>query len=75
MIASREGEKTSRRMGHVPISGHGGSLEALTKAKAGARYYIHINNSNPLLDHTSKERHTVEAAGWKVAQDGMRIVL
>ena len=75
MIASGEGEKTSRRMGHIPMSGRGGSLESLSKIKATARYFIHINNSNPVLDHASKERHTVEAAGWKIAQDGMRIEL
>lgn len=75
MIASGEGTKSSRRMGHIPMSGRGGSLEALSKVKAGARYFIHINNSNPVLDHTSKERHAVEAAGWKIAQDGMRIEL
>lgn len=75
MISSGEGEKTARRMGHMPISGRGGSLEALAKVKAGARYFIHINNSNPVLDRTSSERHAVEAAGWKIAQDGMRIAL
>lgn len=75
MITSGEGSKSSRRMGHVPMSGRGGSLEALSKIKAVARYYIHINNSNPALDHTSAERHAIEAAGWKIAQDGMRIVL
>jgi pyrroloquinoline quinone biosynthesis protein B len=75
MIASGEGGKSSRRMGHIPMTGRGGSLEALRSVKVGARYFIHINNSNPVLDHASPERHAVEAAGWKIAQDGMRLEL
>jgi pyrroloquinoline quinone biosynthesis protein B len=75
MISSGEGTKSSRRMGHLPMTGKGGSIEGLRDVKVGARYFIHINNSNPVLDHTSPERRAVEAAGWKIAQDGMRIEL
>jgi pyrroloquinoline quinone biosynthesis protein B len=75
MVVSGEGAKTARRMGHVPMTGGNGSVDALRSAKIGARYFIHINNSNPVLDRTSAERRSVEAAGWKVAEDGMRIEL
>ncbi|MBI1211000.1 MAG: pyrroloquinoline quinone biosynthesis protein PqqB [Alphaproteobacteria bacterium] len=75
MVASGEGSKTARRMGHMPMSGRGGSIETLREIKAGARYFIHINNSNLVLDRTSAQRRAVEAAGWKIAQDGMRIEL
>lgn len=67
------GVKTGRRMGHVPISGAGGSLEAFEGVKVGRRAYIHINNTNPIMIEGSDERATVESAGWEVTEDGMEI--
>jgi pyrroloquinoline quinone biosynthesis protein B len=72
MIRSGEGQKTARRMGHVAMSE---TIEALCQVKAAARYFIHINNSNPVLNRTSPERKAIEAAGWRIAEDGMRIEL
>ncbi|MEX6508733.1 pyrroloquinoline quinone biosynthesis protein PqqB [Jiella sp. M17.18] len=67
------GEKTGRRMGHIPISGEGGSLDAFDGLGIGTRAYIHINNTNRILIEGSDERKTVEAAGWAVTADGMEI--
>jgi len=75
MVTSGEGGKTARRMGHLPMTGKGGAIEALREAKVRARYFIHINNSNPVLDRASPERKAIEAAGWKIAEDGMRLAL
>ena len=74
MILAGVGEKTGRRMGHVPISGAGGSLSAFAQSGVGRRVYVHINNTNPILVEGSPERAEVEAAGWEVAEDGMEIV-
>ena len=74
MIASGTGEKTGRRMGHMPIDGAEGSLVALS-GLGKRRIYIHINNTNPILIDGSPQRRAVEAAGWAVAYDGMEIVL
>lgn len=74
MIRNGSGEKTGRRMGHMPIEGPGGSLATLA-ALPGRRFYIHINNTNPILIKDSPERRRVEAAGIEVADDGMEIVL
>jgi pyrroloquinoline quinone biosynthesis protein B len=74
MIASGTGEKTGRRMGHMPIEGADGSLAAL-KGLGRRRIYIHINNTNPILIEGSPQRRRVEAEGWEVAADGMEIVL
>jgi pyrroloquinoline quinone biosynthesis protein B len=74
MIASGTGEKTGRRMGHMPISGADGSLAALS-GLGKRRIYIHINNTNPILIDGSPERLAAEAAGWEVALDGQEIVL
>jgi pyrroloquinoline quinone biosynthesis protein B len=74
MVRLGTGEKTGRRMGHMPIAGENGSLEMLSGLRA-RRIYIHINNTNPILIDGSNERDKVEAAGWKVAEDGMEIAL
>jgi pyrroloquinoline quinone biosynthesis protein B len=74
MQRSGTGVKTGRRMGHMPISGEGGTLEALAGLRC-RRIFIHINNTNPILIDGSAERAAVEAAGWQVAEDGMEIVL
>jgi pyrroloquinoline quinone biosynthesis protein B len=65
--------KTSRAMGHVPISGSGGSLEQLAALDVRRRVYIHINNTNPILIDNSRERQAVEARGIEVAVDGMEM--
>jgi pyrroloquinoline quinone biosynthesis protein B len=67
------GAKTGRRMGHVPIAGEGGSLGAFDGLGIAARTYIHVNNTNPILVEGSLERQAVEAAGWRVAEDGQEI--
>jgi pyrroloquinoline quinone biosynthesis protein B len=74
MIRSGTGEKTGRRMGHMPIDGADGSLAALA-GLGKRRIYVHINNTNPILIDGSPERQRVEAAGWEVAADGLEIDL
>jgi len=74
MIATGTGEKTGRRMGHMPLDGADGTLAALA-GLGGRRILIHINNTNPILIEGSPQRRKVEAAGFEVAEDGMEIVL
>ena len=74
MIRAGIGQKTGRRMGHMPIDGEGGSVRALDQLSA-RRIFVHINNTNPILIDGSAERRKIEAAGWQVAEDGMEIVL
>jgi pyrroloquinoline quinone biosynthesis protein B len=74
MQRSGTGTKTGRRMGHMPIDGEGGALQALDGLQA-RRIFVHINNTNPIQIEGSAERAKVEAAGWQVAHDGMEIVL
>jgi pyrroloquinoline quinone biosynthesis protein B len=74
MIATGTGEKTGRRMGHMPLDGADGTLAALA-GLGGRRILTHINNTNPILIEGSPERRQVEAAGFEVAADGMEIVL
>jgi pyrroloquinoline quinone biosynthesis protein B len=71
LIAQGAGAKTALAMGHMPIGGPGGSLNKMAKAVGQRRIYIHINNTNPILDEDSSQRREVEAAGWEIAYDGM----
>jgi len=68
-------EMRARDMAHLPIGGEGGSLAALRGIRAPLRIYIHVNNTNPVLDEDSPERSAVERAGWRVASDGMELAL
>lgn len=75
MIAAGVGEKTGARMGHVAMSGRAGSIAGLAGLKIARRIFVHINNTNPVLDENSAEHTAVRAAGWEVAHDGMEIEL
>ena len=75
MLKAGVGEKTGRRMGHVPISGPDGSLTAFDDLRLERKVYTHINNTNPILVQGSTQRAQVVAAGWEVAFDGMEIAL
>ena len=63
--------KTGSRMGHLNMSGAYGSIAALAGLDISRKIFIHINNSNPVLDAGSPERAAANAAGWLIAEDGM----
>lgn len=69
------GEKTGARMGHLEISGPGGSLAGFQHLRAGRRIFVHINTTNPILEAGSAAERQVKAAGWEVGFDGMEIEL
>jgi pyrroloquinoline quinone biosynthesis protein B len=75
MIAQGLSAKTGKRMGHISMSGPDGSMAAFASLDNRRRVYVHMNNSNPALREGSPERHSVEAAGWEIAFDGMEIHL
>lgn len=74
MLRAGLGRKTGQRMGHVAVSGAQGSMAALEDVALGARIYVHLNNSNPLVDPGSAERAQAQASGWQIGHDGMEIV-
>ena len=61
---------TAREMGHVPVSGVEGSLRKLADLRRPRKIFVHINNTNPMLDESGPEYAEVRAAGWEVAEDG-----
>ncbi len=75
MITSGTGQKTGRRMGHMPVSGDDGSLAALKSLGVKRLVYTHMNNTNPMLIDGSAQYRAVLAAGAEVGFDGMEIAL
>ena len=67
--------RTASQMGHLAISGAHGSLKSLANLKTPRKVFIHINNTNPILDEESPQYREVRAAGWEVARDGTEFTL
>jgi pyrroloquinoline quinone biosynthesis protein B len=63
---------TAGQMGHLPIEQ---SLRELREINAGRKMFIHINNTNPILDEAGPEYRAVRENGWEVAEDGWRVDL
>lgn len=72
MIRMGLGQKTGRRMGHMPVVE---TMAALKDVPVGRRVFVHMNNSNPLTDPGSAQTREAEASGWQVGRDGMEITL
>jgi pyrroloquinoline quinone biosynthesis protein B len=68
-------ERSARDMGHVALSGAGGTLEALARLGRPRKVLVHINNTNPILLDDSPERGAVLRAGVEVAYDGLEFEL
>ncbi len=75
MLTAGVGQKTGARMGHLAMSGEGGSIACLAGVNIGRRVFVHINNTNPVLDENSGEHASARAAGWEIAYDGMELEL
>ena len=67
--------RSALQMGHMPISGGNGSLQKLSGLQRPRKIFIHVNNTNPILDEDSAEYRQVREAGWEVAQDGLEFAL
>jgi pyrroloquinoline quinone biosynthesis protein B len=67
--------RSARDMGHVPLSGPGGMLEAFAGLERPRKVLVHINNTNPILLEDSPEREEVLRAGVEVAYDGLEVDL
>jgi pyrroloquinoline quinone biosynthesis protein B len=68
-------DRSARDMGHVPLSGPGGSLEVLAGLGRPRTVLVHINNTNRVLLEDSAERQAVVRAGVEVAYDGFEVDL
>ncbi len=67
--------QTAQQMGHVPVSGNHGSIALLAQLNRPRKIYIHINNTNPMLNQAGPEYRQVRNAGWEIAEDGWQFEL
>lgn len=75
MIRQGLSSKSSARMGHVSMSEPNGPIAAFRELKRPKKIFIHINNSNPVLDPKSPESAKASADGWIIGEDNMRFEL
>jgi pyrroloquinoline quinone biosynthesis protein B len=75
MYTQNISHKKAREIGHLPQSGPGGMIEALSGVIKARKILIHINNTNPILDDDSEQRKILDVAGIEVAYDGLEIDL
>ncbi|MCU1308183.1 MAG: pyrroloquinoline quinone biosynthesis protein PqqB [Acidobacteriaceae bacterium] len=75
LIRIQGGGRTAREMGHIPVSGSEGSLERMRGLKRPRKVFIHMNNTNPMLNEVGPEYRQVRETGWEIAVDGMEFVL
>jgi pyrroloquinoline quinone biosynthesis protein B len=67
--------QTARQMGHVPVSSPEGSLAKLAGLRRPRKIYLHINNTNPMLNEAGPEYRQVRDSGWEIAEDGCQFDL
>jgi pyrroloquinoline quinone biosynthesis protein B len=65
--------RSAAATGHIPIAGPAGSAVRLSTSPASRRIYVHLNNTNPVLDERSAERRMLEKLGLEVGWDGMEV--
>jgi pyrroloquinoline quinone biosynthesis protein B len=64
--------QTARQMGHIPAEV---SLAKLAGVRRPRKIFLHINNTNPMLDESSSQYRAVRDAGWEIAEDGWQFNL
>jgi pyrroloquinoline quinone biosynthesis protein B len=70
---THSGTPLARSIGHVPMRGDDGTIALLAGITARQRIFVHINNTNPVLDSRSAEYKYVSDAGWQIGQDGWQL--
>jgi len=75
LIRIQGGGATARQMGHVPVSSDEGSLRKLAQLRRPRKIYVHVNNTNPMLNEAGPEYAQVRESGWEVAEDGWQFDL
>jgi pyrroloquinoline quinone biosynthesis protein B len=70
---THSGTPLARSIGHVPMSGNDGTIALLADITTPKKVFIHINNTNPVLDSRSAEYKSLSDAGWHIGQDGWQL--
>lgn len=64
--------ETAHEMGHIPVEE---TMRLLKGIEVGRKMFIHLNNTNPILNEASLEYQAVRQAGWEVAEDNWQVEL
>jgi pyrroloquinoline quinone biosynthesis protein B len=72
LIRLESSGETARQMGHIPVEE---TLSLLKNVNVGRRMFVHINNTNPILNEAGSEYRAVRDAGWEVAEDNWHLAL
>jgi pyrroloquinoline quinone biosynthesis protein B len=68
-------KETATQMGHRPVTGKNGTLAWLAALPAPHKAYVHINNTNPMLDQRNPQHRRVVAQSVRIAHDGDEFTL
>jgi len=71
MVEVGAGRLGAKAMGHLPISGPEGSAERLAALAIRHRIFVHLNNTNPVLDESSQAYRFLAEKGIEVGWDGL----
>jgi len=64
--------QTAQQMGHVAVEE---TLVRLAGLRRPRKIFLHINNTNPMLDEASPQYRQARDAGWEIAEDGWQFDL
>ena len=64
--------QTAQQMGHTAVEE---ILIRLAGVRRPRKIFLHINNTNPMLDEASPQYRQVRGAGWEIAEDGWQFNL
>ncbi|MGA9511937.1 MAG: pyrroloquinoline quinone biosynthesis protein PqqB [Candidatus Sulfotelmatobacter sp.] len=64
--------QTAHQMGHVAVEE---TLIKLAGVRRPRKIFLHINNTNPMLDEASPQYRQVRGVGWEIAEDGWQFNL
>jgi pyrroloquinoline quinone biosynthesis protein B len=72
LIRVQGSAQTANEMGHIPVESVLAKLAAVRRPR---KIFLHINNTNPMLDEASPEHRQARDAGWEIAEDGWQFDL
>jgi pyrroloquinoline quinone biosynthesis protein B len=72
LIRVQGGGQTAGQMGHIPVES---TLIKLAEISHPRKIFLHVNNTNPMLNESSPQYRQVRSAGWEVAEDGWQFDL
>ncbi|BAS26993.1 pyrroloquinoline quinone biosynthesis protein PqqB [Limnochorda pilosa] len=75
LVALHASESTAREMGHLPMTGPGGTARRLAELAVPLKAYVHVNNTNPVLREDGPEYRFLASLGIGVGWDGLEVEL